>query len=86
MARPREFVRYVCSVCERPRTAPADLDVCPVCVWWSMFVAAEVDDVADPIYCEADGCDATTRHRKPYCSDHVELMPHVIWLLGRIHS
>lgn len=33
--------------------------------------------------CEAPGCDTPTNGNKPYCTDHVELMPYVQELLGR---
>ena len=34
--------------------------------------------------CEANGCNETTRNGKPYCTEHVELLPYVSRLIDQL--
>jgi hypothetical protein len=34
------------------------------------------------VECRALACHASTAHGKPYCADHLHLMPHVAAILG----
>lgn len=36
--------------------------------------------------CEADGCHETTRNGKPYCTEHVELLPYVNRLMEQLEQ
>lgn len=37
-------------------------------------------------YCEADGCDRTTRESKPFCRDHIDRIDYAADLLNRISN
>src|SRR5690606_15818305 len=38
----------------------------------------------ETVKCQTVGCGAPTRHRKPYCPDHVESMPYVQEILAQL--
>lgn len=50
------------------------------------MLAAALSSRVRPRYCEAVGCSAPTRERKPYCSEHVEQHPYVRTLLDALEQ
>lgn len=80
------LLRYVCKVCKRPRSGHFVPDACQQCVRHSLFTTTRVGSGfrEEPTRCVV--CNEPTKHRKPWCSDHIEHSPYVKWLLGRLNT